>query len=115
MRRTRKSGGEIRVEKTVQIPVYAYVGSGFYSTVEGCTLSGLDREIVNAARRAFYRLSPEERGTFLSSPEDGEFVDRALFWKRLLEPVMSPEQCHMAVGKILHWYIHIKKKRKAGQ
>jgi len=50
MRKARKRGGAIKVEKKIQIPVIQ--SGGFYSTVEGCALSHCERrEHEEFARR----------------------------------------------------------------
>lgn len=76
-------------------------------------MSWCNREIVEASRRAFHSLLPEEKNLFASAPENGEFVERALFWKELLTPVMTPKNCHKAMIKIIEWYIHIKEMHSA--
>lgn len=114
MRRARKNGNEVKVNKVVTVP-YMQCGTGFLDTAEGCTLSWLDKEIVDAARMAFNGLSPEERRRLSSSPEDGEFIERVHVWKEILVPVMTKKQCHIATNCIIEWYIHIKQMRKEGK
>lgn len=106
MRKARKQGREVKVEHRIQIPVIDCVG--FYGTVEGCTLSWLDRDIVDKARDAFDRLPYDEKLKLQSIPEKGEFIKRARLWKELLSPVMTRKQCHIAMIRIIGWYIHIK-------
>jgi len=103
MRNARKREMDVTVKK---IPFIR--SGGFYNTVEGCTLSGMDNEIVCRAEAAFNKLSEEEKNRLYFSVKNGEFIERALFWKKLLSSAMTPEQCHTAMKKILHWYIHIK-------
>lgn len=107
IRKARKQGREVRIEHRMQIPVLN-CGPGFYGTVEGCTLSWLDRDIVNKARDAFDGLPYDEKLKLQSIPEKGEFIKRAKLWKELLSPVMTESQCHLAMIKIIGWYIHIK-------
>ncbi len=111
IRKARKNGNEVKVEKTREVP-YSQCGTGFYDTGEGCALSWLDKEIRYAARMVYNGLSPEERYKLSSPPENGEFVERALFWKEMLGPVMSKKECHIAMNRIIEWYIHIKQMEK---
>ncbi|MDE7417186.1 MAG: hypothetical protein K2N44_12965 [Lachnospiraceae bacterium] len=108
MRKARKAGQAIEFESTKSIPLMQS-GAGFYDTVEGCTLSWCSREIIDASQKAFNSLPPEEKHLLAFAPKDGEFIERALFWKELLSPVMTPKNCHKAMIKIIEWYIHIKK------
>ena len=108
MRKARKAGQAVKVESTISVPVIQF-GCSFYDTIEGCTLSWCNSETVEASRKAFHSLQPEEKQLFTQSPKDGEFIERALFWKELLAPVMTPKNCHIAMIKIIEWYIHIKK------
>ena len=109
MRKARKRGSEIRLEKKVELP-FIQTG-GFYNTVEGCTLDRLDREITHKAEEAFCSLSEEEKYKMQFSPKNGEFVERARFWRNTLSPFMTEKQCYIAMHCIIHWYIHIKQMR----
>ena len=110
MRKARKCGTEIKLEEKAQIPVCQ--SESFYNTVEGCTLSNIDHEIWNRTMDGFRRLPSEEKHRMQFSPKDGEFVDRARVWKDILSPLMTEKQCHIAMCRISHWYIHIKQMRK---
>ena len=107
MQKSRKDGTEIVVDKKLQIPLIR--SGGFYNTVEGCTLSKLDKKIVDKAEEIFNGLSAEDKHRLQFSPKDGEFAEGARFFKNILRPVMSEKQCHIAMNCIIHWYIHIKK------
>lgn len=107
MQQERKKGNEVTVQKKIAIP-YISVGAGFYNTVEGCTLSWCGEDIVARSYKAFNSLPNEEKQRLIFSPKDGEFVERAKFWKNLLKSVMTEKQCHIAMNHIIHWYIHIK-------
>ena len=107
MRKARKRGGAIKVEKKIQIPVIQ--SGGFYSTVEGCALSHCEKEIVNAAQRAFSRLSDSEKHRLTFSPKAGEFAERAAFWKNLLKPTMPEQQYRKAILTLIRQYIRIKR------
>lgn len=111
MRKIRKDGMEVKVERKRMIPTFD-VGTGFYDTVEGCTLANCEiQDVKNIAYEAFLKL-PYEIKHFLSCPpKDGEFVERALFWNELFRSAMSPKQRSVAMSRILKWYITIKKRR----
>ena len=115
IRQSRKDGREIVIQKRVVIPVMGSVGLGFYDTVEGCTLSNCGNDIDAIARNAFRGLSNEEKYKLSGVPKDGEFIERANFWRELLRPVMTPRQYGVAITAILHWYIHIKHLREDGE
>lgn len=110
MRKARKRGGAIRVEKKAQIPVIQ--SGGFYSTVEGCALSHCEKEIVNAAQKAFSRLSDSEKYRLTFSPKAGEFVERVAFWKKLLKNDMPEQQYRKAILTIIRQYERIKRDLK---
>lgn len=114
MRKARKNGAEVIVEKKKVLPLIQT--GGFYGTVEGCTLSHLDRAIVLKAQKAFKELPDEIKHQLQFSPEDGEFIERVRFWRDILNPVMDEKQYHIAMLEIIHWYICIKKmdKEEAG-
>lgn len=110
VRKARKEGAD-RVEIMTQpirtIPVIDTIG--FYDTVEGCTLSHCAKDIVDIARKAFKELPHEDKYRLAFVPKDGEFTERAAFWKSLLAPVMTKQQVNKAMFRIIRWYVHIKK------
>ena len=110
IRKERKNGSEVNVQKFVQIPLI-YVGIGFYDTIEGCVLANCSADISYEARMAYDILPYETKRLLVTTPGDGEFMARVNCWKRLLTPVMTPKQCQIAITAILHWYIHIKRMR----
>lgn len=110
VRKARKNGAdkvEIKTQALRVLPVYDT--AGFYSTVEGCTLSHCEKGIADIAQKAFSELPYEERHRLTFAPENGEFVERAIYWRTLLEPVMPEKQRRKAMQRIIHWYIHIKR------
>lgn len=117
LRKARKEGADgIRI--SVQ-PVKAYpiiiCGVSFYDTIEGCTLSHCAGEIEKAAIEAFHDLAAEEQHRLSRDIADGEFVERANYWRELLKPVLSPKQLNRAMRQIVHWYIHIKRDLRTGR
>lgn len=112
IRRGRKEGREIEVRRFRKVP-FIVPGPAFLNTIEGCTLSNCGSDIFKRSQLAFAALSEEEKNRFLFVPKDGEFVERARFWKALLRPAMPPAQYRIAMTAILRWYIHIKRSRKS--
>lgn len=111
IRNARKEGDAIEIRKMRSIPLYT-IGPGFYSTVEGCTLSWLDRETVKIISAAYDELPVEDKMRLAISPKDGEFIERAYFWRDMMALVLNEKQLHIAFRKILCWYIHIKRMNK---
>lgn len=72
-------------------------------------LSRCEREIVNAAQRAFSRLPDSEKHKLAFSPKAGEFAERAAFWKELLRPDMPEQQYRKAILTLIRQYIRIKR------
>lgn len=109
MRKARRKGTGIKVCRSAQVVPLIDSSPSLIHTVEGHVLINRRDDIYGIAREAFNALPPEERRKVLNVPKDGEIVGRAHFWKNLLQPVMTPRQCHIAMDAILHWYIHIKR------
>lgn len=106
MRKARKKGEEVEVRKYKQFP--SIQSGGFCNTVEGCVLSWLDRKIVDKVQVAFDELPDDIKYLLQFAPKDGEFIDRAKFWRCLLRSVLTNEESRIAMMRILRWYIHIK-------
>ena len=111
IRRARKEGADkirINVHPVKNYPVIS-CGVSFYDTIEGCTLSHCAGEIEKAATETFHNLTAEEQHRLSMDIPDGEFVERANYWRDLLKPALSPKQLSVAMEQIVHWYIHIKR------
>lgn len=110
IRKARKNGADgVRVSaQPVKNLPFIRCG-GLYSTVEGCTLANCGKEIDCAARKTFGNLPYDEQRRMMFSLKDGEFVERANYWRELLKPALSPKQLNKAMREIVHWYIHIKR------
>ncbi len=108
IRRARKEGAVVEVRKSRMLPVFN-AGAGILDTVEGCTLWNHNNEVFKEIRGAFNTLPAEEKRRLAFSPKDGEFTERAYFWKALISSALPPEQTRKAMISILHWYIHIKR------
>ena len=85
---------------------------GFLNTVEGCILINCGREIFFPARNAFRMFPYETQKKFLYSPQNGEFLERAQFWKTTLHLVLPDKEYREAMIAILRWYRHIKQIEK---
>lgn len=111
IRKARKSGADgVRVNaQPVKRLSIINSGAGLYDTIEGCVLSRCDRGITKAANEVFNALPVEERNRLAKDIENGEFIERADYWRELLKPVLSPKQLRDAMIQIIHWYIHIKR------
>lgn len=114
IRQERKSGKEVVFQKRIVLPCISGGGVGFYNTVEGCVLANCGKDVNDIARTAFDRLPYEEQHRLSHRIEDGTFIERAIFWKELLRPLMTPAQYRRALIGILQWYIHIKQLKAAG-
>ena len=110
IRRKRCGGNEVDAGRTKEVPYM--VSGGFYNTVEGCTLSWCEKDIRNKAEEAFDRLPGEVKHQLQWSPKEGEFIERANLWRSILKPAMPPQQYRIAMGRIIHQYVHIKQMRK---
>ena len=95
-----------------QIPVFE--GGGFCDSLEGCTLSNIrgKGDMVDRIQKAFNKLPLCERQPFLRVPNDGEYIARANFWKRLFSQTLEPQQYHIAMNRILKRYIRIKQNER---
>lgn len=90
------------------------MGYTFLNTVEGCVLFNCGKEMFDKVSDFFETLPHDTRKSLCFSPENGEYIDRAIFWRQALKLVLSEKEYQIAVGKILHWYIHCKKLKAKG-
>lgn len=107
MRKERKNGCNIEVKKVVDVPIIN-CGPTFLNTVEGCRLINGEYQIFESAKQAYDKLSQDEKYKLAHAPKDGEFIERARFWKSVSKPVMDSKQYRTSMYLILSWYIHIK-------
>ena len=75
-------------------------------TVEGTVMFNCGKDI--------YAKPYEVKKSLSFSFKDGNYIDRADFWRQALESVLSEREYHIAVGKILRWYIHCKQLKMEG-
>lgn len=112
MQAARKEEKKVTIVKSATIPVFN-TGISFCSTIEGCVLANCKFQgVCDIANNAFSKLPYDVKLKLSYTPQYGEFIKRAHFWKELLQPVMTPKQFHVAMIQILDWYIHVKKMRK---
>lgn len=107
IRRAGKEGTVVEIRKSRALPVFT-AGPGILDTVEGCTLWNCNKDVFDEIQDTFNILSVEEKRRLAFSPKNGEFIERASFWRALIASVLSPEQTRKAMLSILQWYIHIK-------
>ena len=112
MRKARKVNEEVSVRVVREIPL-VNCGVSFLDTVEGCCLANSRKDVREAVWKIFKGFTYEEKRMLSFSPEDGKFIMRVDFWADKLKPVLSSGQYRSAMRSILHWYVHIKKMRKA--
>lgn len=108
IRQARKTGAEVEVRHTAEIPVLRSAPS-FFCTVEGCALAAFDFEVAEKVQAVFKTFDYDTKRWFSFTPENGEFVERAKFWQNVIYDVL-PEgrHGHRAMKAILESYIRIK-------
>ncbi len=90
------------------------MGYSLLDTVEGTVLYNCGKNIYTKAN-GFFKTLPYETKRFLAfSPNDGEYIDRAKFWKQALKPILSEKEYRIAVRRLLHWFIHCKQLKTKG-
>lgn len=99
IRKVRKEGAAVEVRQCQQLSFIKC--GGFYNTVEGLTLADLNKKIADSFQKAFNGLAEDVKDLLYYSPKDGEFADRANFWRYLLEPVLTAEELRIAMICIL--------------
>lgn len=110
IRQARKTGADVEVRHITQIPVLKGAPS-FLDTVEGCALANLDYAIFEKAGAAFKELNYNIKRQLSFSPQNGEFVERAMLWRKILYKSLSGKQRYKAMKAILDNYIRIKEMR----
>ena len=113
MRKARRTARENEANGIMMLPKLQ--GASLFNTVEGTVLSYCGKDITEAACKAFKELNHEKRNQLCFSPRNGEFIDRADFWRELLSSVMTEKQLRKAMIRIIHWYIHINHLNKEGK
>lgn len=104
-RDARKMGGHVEVVK--ELPCIR--SNSFLNTVEGCTLWNCGKNVYQFADEVFRNLPAETQNRLAFSPNEGEFCERARFWKAELKSAMPSSEYYIAIRAIYRWYIHIKK------
>lgn len=80
-------------------------------TVEGTVMFNYGKDIYVKANEFFKTLPYEVKKSLSFSFKD---IDRADFWRQALESVLTEREYHIAVRKILRWYIHCKQLKMEG-
>lgn len=103
--------GEIRRAKKRTVCVYPSAhGAVWLDTIEGYLFQP-SNELGKAVRNVFRGFDAETRHALAFSPDDGEWIERAKFWKENLK-VLPQKDYHAAMQIILQWYILCVKNRK---
>lgn len=77
-------------------------------TMEGCLFPGKEWAPI---KDVFYSFDKETQHCLTFTPVDGEWANRAKFWKRELRSRLAPEMYHDAMLKICGWYAECVRKR----
>lgn len=86
----------------------------FMDTVEGTVMFNYGKDIYVKANEFFKTLPYEVKKSLSFSFKYGNYIDRADFWRQALESVLTEREYHIAVRKILRWYIHCKQLKMEG-
>ena len=68
-------------------------------TVEGTVMFNCGKDIYAKANEFFKTLPYEVKKSLSFSLKDGNYIDRADFWRQALESVLTEREYHIAVGK----------------
>lgn len=103
-REARKRGVDLQVQEMVSLPVLKL--TGWNSLLEGTLFR--DKETDAAVRAAFYRLNPEiQRNLIRFTPKTSRgWLERAQFWREILEPALPTKMYHEAMIRLCSWYRH---------
>lgn len=110
IRKARKSGASSVSVKTqpkwtvpfVELPLWGF-------TWEACIFYG---KVGASVRDLFDTFDEQTQRRFTFAPKDGEFVDRVLFWKEQLRPVLPLELYHEAMLALIRDSIRVAKLHK---
>ena len=107
VRRARKAGASgVQIKPVQTLPIIT-LAPGYYNTMEGCLTYKLGRDTDNAVRAVFKSLPYETQRRLEFTPKKpGEWVERARFWQRELEPVLPPKMKHEVMMLFIGWYAH---------
>lgn len=111
--KARKQGAVLQVQEAVNLPVLKL--TGWASLLEGTLFR--DKETDAAVRAAFYRLNPEiQRNLIRFTPKTSRgWLERAQFWREILEPALPTKMYHEAMIRLCSWYRHCINMKKGGR
>lgn len=103
-REARKQGAELRVQKTVGLPLLKQ--TDWAALLEGTLFH--DKEMDAAVRAVFYRLNAETRRYLILFMPDTPcgWLERARFWSEILRLALPPKMYHEAMIRLCSWYRH---------
>ena len=109
VRKARKngtSGVKIDVKPVHVVPIIAFKPC-YHNTIEGCLGHRLRRDTDKAVMKVFDNLPYETQRRLEFAPkEPREWMDRARFWRRELEPELPQDMYHEVMMVYLSWYAH---------
>ena len=113
VRKARKAGADgVQIRPVQALPIIT-LAPAYYNTMEGCMTYKLGRDTDNAVRKVFKSLPYETQRRLEFTPEKpGEWVERAKFWQRELEPALPTKMKHEVMMLFIGWYARCLRRRK---
>lgn len=112
VRKARKNGATgVKIEPVRTIPVYT-LAPALLNTMEGPLVWNAGRDVYQVVQEIFNGLPYETRRQLEFTPKKpGEWVERAQFWKRELQPAMPPQMYHEVMVLFISWYARCLRRR----
>ena len=113
-RRARREGQVVSLVQCTEVPIFEMSYWGF--TMEGCLFFKTPkmRELNQIISDLFETFDEETQRKLTFIPENRGWVERARFWQKELLPVLTKEQYHVAMIRIVSWYAHCLRRRWQG-
>ena len=108
MRKERKEGHSVRVEKVYRVPVVNFGYWGF--TPESCLFYG---EKWQPVRDVFHTFSEEIQHALTFVPKDDEWSSRVELWEEPLRKALPPDMYLEAMSILCDWVLRCMKRRAA--
>lgn len=103
----RKAGADVQIKKIWSVPA---IKIGYWSfTIEACLLCGSKwQPLIDV----FLGFDEETQQALTFLPKDGEWANRARFWKRSLRPTLEPDLYHEAMLTFVQHYVKCVRRRR---
>lgn len=113
VRKARKAGADaVQIRPVYNVPVLKT--SYWVWTMEACLMHGGETERAVAA--VFDTLpEPVQHSLTFAPRNQGEWADRARFWRQQLKPDLPPEIYHKVMILFIGWYAHCLRQRRLRQ